>query len=186
MGAPLKTLRRWFAEELRHVAHVRSRAVVDAFATVPRERFVGPGPWRVRSPMRMAHYWTTDDADPRHVYHDVLIALDKTRGLNNGQPSLWAALFDDLDIASGERVLHLGCGIGYFTARSSPSSSARTARSRRWRSTGHSPNRPASRSNPGRRPSRSPRTAPPTIRARSISSWRARGRPIPYPSGLIR
>ena len=27
-------------------------------------------------------------ADPRHVYHDVLIALDEARGLNNGQPSL--------------------------------------------------------------------------------------------------
>ena len=115
-GPSLEASRRWFAEELRHVAHLRSRAVVDAFATVPRERFVGPGPWRIRSPMRMAQYWTTDDADPRHVYHDVLIALDETRGLNNGQPSLWAALFDSLDISPGERVLHLGCGTGYYSA----------------------------------------------------------------------
>jgi len=116
MGTSLKTLRRWFAEELRHGAHVRSPAVVGAFATVPRERFVGPGPWRVRSPMRMAQYWTTDDANPRHVYHDILIALDEARALNNGQPSLWAALLDDLDISPGERVLHLGCGTGYYSA----------------------------------------------------------------------
>jgi protein-L-isoaspartate(D-aspartate) O-methyltransferase len=42
--------RRWFAEELRHVARVRSHAVVRAFATVPREHFAGPGPWRLLSP----------------------------------------------------------------------------------------------------------------------------------------
>ena len=39
--------RRWFAEELRHTAHVRFPAVVEAFASVPRELFAGPGPWRV-------------------------------------------------------------------------------------------------------------------------------------------
>ena len=69
--------RRWYAEELRFTAKVSSPAVIDAFATVPRERFVGPGPWRIKSPMSLAEYWTTGDADPRHVYHDVLIALDE-------------------------------------------------------------------------------------------------------------
>ena len=58
----------------------------------------------------------TPDADPRAVYHDVLIALDETRQINNGQPSLWAFLLDQLDVAAGERVLHLGCGTGYYTA----------------------------------------------------------------------
>ena len=90
--------------------------MVDAFATVPREQFVGPGPWRIKSPMDLAEYWTTGDADPRHVYHDVLIALDESRGINNGQPSLWAYLFDHLDLVPGEQVLHLGCGTGYYTA----------------------------------------------------------------------
>jgi protein-L-isoaspartate(D-aspartate) O-methyltransferase len=54
----LQTARRRFAEELRVAANVRSLAVVEAFATVPRERFVGPGPWRIRSPTDRA-YWTT-------------------------------------------------------------------------------------------------------------------------------
>ena len=108
--------RRWYADELRFAARVRSPAVIAAFALVPRERFVGPGPWWIRSPMNMEEYWRTGDADPRHVYHDVLIALDPTRGINNGQPSLWARMFDELAIKPGERVLHLGCGTGYYSA----------------------------------------------------------------------
>jgi protein-L-isoaspartate(D-aspartate) O-methyltransferase len=66
--------------------------------------------------MNMEEYWQTGDADPRHVYHDVLIALDPTRGINNGQPSLWARLFDSLDLKAGEKLLHLGCGTGYYSA----------------------------------------------------------------------
>ena len=112
----IETVRHYFAEELRFVAHLRSPAVVKAFATVPRERFLGPGPWRIRSPMNGSQYWTTENADPRHVYHDVLIALDETRGLNNGQPSLWASLLDHLNLSLSEHILHLGCGTGYYSA----------------------------------------------------------------------
>ena len=108
--------RGWYAEELRFTARVSSAAVIEAFATVPRERFLGPGPWRIRSLLNMDEYWSTANADPRHVYHDVLIALDEARGINNGQPSLWARLLDHLDIKAGERVLHLGCGKGYYSA----------------------------------------------------------------------
>jgi protein-L-isoaspartate(D-aspartate) O-methyltransferase len=87
MDDPVAQARQWYAEELRFTAHVRSWAVVDAFATVPRERFVGPGPWRILSQWDFGAYWTTADADPRHVYHDVLIALDETRRLNTGNPA---------------------------------------------------------------------------------------------------
>ena len=112
----VKAARRWFADELRHLARVQSPAVVEAFATVPREHFAGPGPWRILSPMRMAEYWTTDDADPRHLYHDVLIAIDETRRLNNGQPSLWALLYDELKLTCGGHVVHVGVGTGYYSA----------------------------------------------------------------------
>ena len=115
-SADIKQARRWFAEELRHTAHVRSPAVVDAFATVPREHFAGPGPWRVLSPFGGPDYWTTDDADPRRLCHDVLVAIDETRRLNNGQPSLWAALFDQLGLKPGDRVIHVGVGLGYYSA----------------------------------------------------------------------
>lgn len=114
-GAPtLDDARRAFAEELRHVGHVRSEAVVRAFAGVARERFLGPGPWKL---FQLAEgYWTTEDADPRRLYHDVVVAIDAERRLNNGQPSLWARLFDRLHIAPGDRVVQIGAGTGYYTA----------------------------------------------------------------------
>jgi protein-L-isoaspartate(D-aspartate) O-methyltransferase len=106
----IEEARRRYAEELRFTAKVGSRAVIEAFAIVPRERFFGPGPWRVLSPMAAAEYWTTEDADPRHVYHDVLIAIDEERRLNNGQPSLWARLYDQLELTR-ELSPNLGDGL---------------------------------------------------------------------------
>jgi hypothetical protein len=38
MSVTVKTARRFYGEELRFSAHVASRPVVNAFATVPRER----------------------------------------------------------------------------------------------------------------------------------------------------
>jgi protein-L-isoaspartate(D-aspartate) O-methyltransferase len=113
---PVQVQRRSYAEELWFTTQMSSPLVKAAFATVPRERFVGIGPWRIKSPWSLAEYWTTADADPRHVYHDVLIALDESLGLNNGQPSLWAFSFDKLGMAANDHVLHLGCGTGYYTA----------------------------------------------------------------------
>ena len=112
----LVAARQGYAEELRFTAPIRSAAVVKAFATVPRENFLGPGPWRILSPMGPAEYWTTENADPRHVYHDALVAIDETRRLNNGQPSLWAHLYDRLGLAPGAHVVHIGAGTGYYSA----------------------------------------------------------------------
>lgn len=116
MNDQVEIARRWFAEELRHTARVQSPAVVSAFATVPREQFSGPGPWRLLSPIRTADYWTTESVSPEHLYHDVLVAIDETRRLNNGQPSLWAGLFDQLGLSRGEHVVHIGTGAGYYSA----------------------------------------------------------------------
>jgi protein-L-isoaspartate(D-aspartate) O-methyltransferase len=116
MGHSIEEARQRYAEELRFTAKLGSRAVIEAFAAVPRERFLGPGPWRVLSPMAMAEYWTTKDADPRHLYHDVLIAIDEKRRLNNGQPSLWARMYDQLELSRGYHVVHIGAGTGYYSA----------------------------------------------------------------------
>ena len=111
----LNDIRRYFAEEIRAVANIRSEALIDAFAKVPREHFLGPGPWRIQGD-RDENYRTTEDADPRRLYHNILVAIDPGRHLNNGQPSYLAFCIDSLDLAEGDRVLHVGCGVGYYTA----------------------------------------------------------------------
>jgi protein-L-isoaspartate(D-aspartate) O-methyltransferase len=114
----LEPIRRAYAERLRVAARLRSNALVDALARVPRERFLGPGPWQVVDPGMPTgpRYSTTPDANPKHVYADVLIAIDASRGLNNGQPSGLASWIDSLELKAGERVIHIGCGTGYYTA----------------------------------------------------------------------
>jgi len=113
----LPTLRRRYAESLRTAANLRSKALVDAFARVRREDFLGPGPWQIMvPPPNLGPYVTTPDADPAHLYQDVLVAIDAARMLNNGHPASLAAWFDALELESGDRVLHVGCGVGYYTA----------------------------------------------------------------------
>lgn len=107
--------RRFLAEEIRVTANVRSPKLIEALAAVPRERFLPPGPWTIRGSYDTESR-QTDDADPRHVYHDVVVAIDSGRNLYNGQPSLIARWLDGLNIREGERVIHIGCATGYFTA----------------------------------------------------------------------
>ena len=105
--------RRQLAEIIRAAIPAASSALIDAFATVPRERFLPPGPWKMRD---MSGTWVSPDANPDHVYRDTSIAVDDARDLYNGQPSTVARWFDALEIQRGDRVLHIGCGSGYFTA----------------------------------------------------------------------
>jgi protein-L-isoaspartate(D-aspartate) O-methyltransferase len=111
--ASIESARRFYAEELCRKNRISSPAILAAFATVPRERFVGPGPWSIQS---SGTSWFTEDSDPRQIYRDSLIVLDEAKHLNNGQPSLWASSLDLLDVRPGNHVLHLGCGTGYYTA----------------------------------------------------------------------
>jgi len=113
----LARLRGWYAEDLRLRTPVRRNpAVVEAFAAVPRERFLGPGPWRILSDNRLDQPFETPDDAPHWLYHDVLVAIDPARRLNNGLPSFWAHNFDYLDLRRGERVLQVGAGTGYYSA----------------------------------------------------------------------
>src|ERR1043166_7500729 len=113
----MEEARRWYAEEIRAVAHLESEAQVAALARVPREAFVGDGPWQIAKSFELASpYRTTADADPRHVYHNVLIALDPSRQLHNGMPSALAQWIEATEIRPGDRVLHIGTGTGYYTA----------------------------------------------------------------------
>jgi protein-L-isoaspartate(D-aspartate) O-methyltransferase len=116
----ISEIRQFYAEEVRAVANIQSPVLMEAFATVARERFLGPGPWQIPCPnpdnLTSATYRTTEDADPRHVYHDVLVAIDAARELNNGHPSSLAFWIDMLSLREGDHVFHLGCGVGYYTA----------------------------------------------------------------------
>ena len=113
--ASLESARRAYAEELKRVAGLERPAVVEAFARTPRERFLGPGPWQLFDDVTLRSY-QSPDADPRHLYRNVLVAIDPKRRLNNGSPSMWAGHFDRLAIRAGERILHLGAGTGYYSA----------------------------------------------------------------------
>ncbi len=119
--ADLSLYRRFFAEELDAVCAFRSRSLVDAFATVPREMFLPPGPWDVLgltdyTPMALPSPRKTPDADPRRVYHNIGIAIDADRRLFNGHPSTLASWIDALELEPGARVLHIGAGLGYYSA----------------------------------------------------------------------
>jgi protein-L-isoaspartate(D-aspartate) O-methyltransferase len=110
--------RRWFADDLRLRAPVeRNPAIVEAFAAVPRERFLGPPPWRLHADRFPEHaVFVTPDGAPAWVHHDVLVSIDARRALNNGLPSLWARSFDQLDWRRGQRVMQVGAGTGYYAA----------------------------------------------------------------------
>jgi protein-L-isoaspartate(D-aspartate) O-methyltransferase len=124
----LEDARRFYAEEIRAVANVQNDALAEAFARVRREDYLGPGPWQIATPdswQAMTQsgsnsagggYRTTPDADPRHLYHNVVVAIDAARRLNNGQPGSLAMWLDALELGRGERVVHVGCGVGYYTA----------------------------------------------------------------------
>ncbi len=109
----IEQARRFYAEELCRINRIDSPAILAAFSTVPRERFVGPGPWIIQT---SGTSWFSEDDDPRRLYRDALIVLDEAKHLNNGQPSLWAFHLDLLGVHPGDLVLHLGCGTGYYSA----------------------------------------------------------------------
>ena len=110
----LDEARRFYAEEIRFVANLQRQEVVDAFARVPRERFLGAPPWRVG--LRAGGYRSVEGGDPRDTYHNVIFAIDEARKLNNGEPSFLGFLIDQSGATKGHHVVHVGCGTGYYTA----------------------------------------------------------------------
>ena len=131
----LEATRRQYAEQIRGVLWRRDRLRLSAelrsaFARVPREDFLDAAPWLIRGTATTSFWrqlanrlrrrppardWTTDD--PMRLYHpDRVVAIDARRGLNNGQPSGLALWLHFLELQPGNQVLHVGCGLGYYTA----------------------------------------------------------------------
>jgi protein-L-isoaspartate(D-aspartate) O-methyltransferase len=110
----LAIVRRAYAKQIMAAARVVNPRIQDAYAQVPREDFLGPGPWPI---MRMlGGYATTPEADPVYLYADYVVGIVPERWLNNGQPSFHAALLASVDINEGDHVVHVGTGTGYYTA----------------------------------------------------------------------
>lgn len=109
----LEAARRFFGDLVAAEAGATDPRIADAFATVPREKFLGPGPWLVRAG---EDYLETPSADPVLVYHNRVFALLPEKRLNNGEPSLHARWMAAIAPQPGERVLHVGIGGGYYTA----------------------------------------------------------------------
>jgi protein-L-isoaspartate(D-aspartate) O-methyltransferase len=112
MSSPLEAERRRYAERLVRGIGGDTRRLEDAFALTPREHFVGLPPWPLLG-HDLGRLWS-DDA--RELYQDVLVGLDAERGINNGQPSLHARCLAACDPRPDETVLHVGAGLGYYSA----------------------------------------------------------------------
>ena len=111
----LADLRRVYARQMLALASaLADRQLEDAFAAVPRESFLGKGPWRIMTPW--SPYATVPEQDPALLYQDVVVALDEERGINNGSPSLHAHWMHLVAPRRGERVAHIGAGAGYYAA----------------------------------------------------------------------
>jgi protein-L-isoaspartate(D-aspartate) O-methyltransferase len=110
----LAIVRRAYAKQILSFFDVDDARLEAAFAEVPRERYLGPGPWQVMRGVLV--YSMTPSDDPVYVYTDRLFALIKEKGVNNGQPSLHAAWMANAGIRAGEHVVHVGAGTGYYSA----------------------------------------------------------------------
>ncbi len=117
MTTDLDAYRRFYAEELQMAANLRTPELIEALATVPRETFLPPGPWVVRSDAdTMGPLRKTPGDDPRFIYHNISVGIDPARMLFNGAPGMVASLIDALGLTRGARVLHMGAGAGYYSA----------------------------------------------------------------------
>src|SRR5712691_3753193 len=110
----LLIVRRAYAKHIMAAAGVADRRIEAAFAAVPREAFLGPGPWQILRSGR--GYVNTPTRNPVYLYADVLVGILPERNLNNGQPSFLAALIARAAPRPGEHAVHVGAGVGFYTA----------------------------------------------------------------------
>jgi protein-L-isoaspartate(D-aspartate) O-methyltransferase len=112
--AELSAVRRAYAKHIMFAAGIEDARLEAALAILPREAFLGPGPWPLMRPPD--GYQMTPDDDPVYLYQDVLVGIVPNRDLNNGQPSFLAFLISLGRAREGESAVHIGAGTGYYTA----------------------------------------------------------------------
>jgi protein-L-isoaspartate(D-aspartate) O-methyltransferase len=110
----LEVVRRAYAKQILAAAGVEDPRLESSYAKVRREDFLGPGPWQIVRWGRC--YVETPSADPVYLYTDDVVGILPERNLNNGQPSLHAMLIASAAPQPGEHAVHVGAGVGYYTA----------------------------------------------------------------------
>ncbi|MDE2012294.1 MAG: methyltransferase domain-containing protein [Alphaproteobacteria bacterium] len=113
----IKTLRAAYAREV--CVGISNDRIIQAFENVPRELFLGEGPW-----YRYEHvpqfpffeYLRTKDRSVSHLYADASFALDPDAFINTGRPSVIANWIAELGLKEGAHVLQIGAGTGYYSA----------------------------------------------------------------------
>lgn len=106
--------RSFYAKLICTAAKLDDPRIEEAFRSVKREPFAGPGPWSTG--LGGHPYVQTPDDDPAFLYQNLLFALDRESGINIGMPSLHAHFLGSCNIKPGETVLQVGAGSGYYTA----------------------------------------------------------------------
>jgi len=107
------SFREFYARLVTASVEVHNEEIARAFASIAREDFLPPGPWQVLVPKG---YIETPTDDPALLYQDIVVAIDPSRRINNGEPSLHARCLNAASPQPGETILHVGCGSGYYTA----------------------------------------------------------------------
>ena len=107
----LSMVRGAYARAMAVRAGIDDPALEAALATIAREDFLPPPPW-----LLFGDEGQERTSDPVRLYRDVLVALERDRGVNNGSPSLHAGWISALAVKPGERIVHIGAGTGYYTA----------------------------------------------------------------------
>ena len=113
MTASIKSYRDFYANYIVRRGGSTDDRLIAAFSIVPREEYVGPGPWSV---FTGPGYLPTISDEPHLLYQDILIGLSTERGINNGEPSLHARCLAAVAPAVGESAVNIGAGTGYYTA----------------------------------------------------------------------
>jgi len=114
--AELSIIREAYARQILAAAVVNDDALAAAFGAIRREDFLGPPPWPIVRGFRGGDYVSTPGNDPVYLYTDDLVGILPERRLNNGQPSLHAHLINQAAPVTGDHVVHVGTGAGYYTA----------------------------------------------------------------------
>ena len=109
----IQQARRFYAAMMAGASRSSDPRFETIIRKVPREDFLGPGPWKIVSGNR---YVDTPDDNPAPLYQNVLVALDVNRRINNGEPFLHARWIGSVAPQPGDHVSHIGAGTGYYSA----------------------------------------------------------------------